>query len=172
MSYVFEPISIDNAEDYARVNTLAWIQSYKGIINDDFLNLINTEEYFKQFVIKLKNKIDDKSNRPFLFKVEDKPVGVLAVRESNYPGYEDCGELGAIYLLDCAKGQGYGKVLFEKAVEELKAMGYTKMINGCLEGNPANNFYQHMGGKLIGNKIFKVPNGQELNENMYFYDNI
>ena len=154
------------------MNTLAWKQSYKGIVNDDFLNLINTEEYIVKLVAKLKKGIDDKSNKLFLLKVDDEPIGVLGIRKSIHPEYDDCGELGAIYLLDSVKGQSFGKVLFNKAVEELKAMGYTKMINGCLEGNPANSFYQHMGGKLIGNKIFKVPNGQELIENMYFYENI
>ena len=51
-------------------------------------------------------------------------------------------------------------------------MGYNKMVNGCLEGNPSNEFYKHMGGKFIETNPFKVPNGQELIENLYFYDNI
>ena len=172
MKYVIENFSIYNAEDYARVNVLAWQQSYKGIVNDDFLNSINTEEYIEQLIVKLKNRINDNTNRLFLLKVDDKPVGVLGVRKSIHAEYKDCGELGAIYLLDSVKGQGFGRILFNKAVEELKAMGYTKMINGCLEGNPANSFYQHMGGKSVGNKCFNIPNGQELIENMYYYDSI
>ena len=43
MNYIIEKMSLNNVEDYARVNSLAWKQSYKGIVNDDFLELINTE---------------------------------------------------------------------------------------------------------------------------------
>ena len=46
------------------------------------------------------------------------------------------------------------------------------MVNGCLEGNVANDFYKHMGGKLVGTNLFNVPNGQVLNENIYYYENI
>ena len=57
--------------------------------------------------------------------------------------------------------------------EELKKMGYTKMVNGCLEGNPSNEFYKHMGGKLVKKIPFVVKNyGQELIENLYYYENI
>lgn len=43
MDYVIENMNIDNFEYYARVNALSWKQSYKEIVNDDFLKLINTE---------------------------------------------------------------------------------------------------------------------------------
>lgn len=42
--YIIENINSSNIEYYARVNALAWLQSYKGIVNDEFLELINTEE--------------------------------------------------------------------------------------------------------------------------------
>lgn len=42
MDYAIENMDIDNVEYYARVNALSWKQSYKGIVNDDFLELINT----------------------------------------------------------------------------------------------------------------------------------
>jgi hypothetical protein len=37
-------------------------------------------------------------------------------------------------------------------------MGYTKMIIGCLNNNPSNNFYKHLGGKFIKTRIFKKLN--------------
>ena len=172
MDYIIEDLNLDNVEDYARVNALAWKQSYKGIIYDDFLELINTEEEIQKSIIRLKNGLGNKYNKAFLLKSNGVPVGVLRVRKPKYEKYSDCGELGAIYLLDIAKGKGFGKILFEKAISELKKMGYNKMVNGCLEGNPSNEFYKHMGGKFIETNPFKVPNGQELIENLYFYDNI
>ena len=172
MNYVFEYLSVENAEDYARVNALAWKQSYKGIIDNNFLELINTEEEIQKSIVRLKNGLGNDYNKAFLLKSDGVPVGVLRVRRSKYEKYSDCGELGAIYLLDIAKSKGLGRVLFEKAVNELKKMGYNKMINGCLQGNPSNEFYKHMGGKLIETNPFKVPNGQELIENLYYYNKI
>ncbi len=78
--------------------------------------------------------------------------------------------VGCIILLDSAKGKGFGKVLFKKAKEELKNMGYKTMIIGCLEKNLSNEFYKHMGGKLVGTNPLTLPNGQKLLENLYYYD--
>ena len=56
---------------------------------------------------------------------------------------------------------------------KLKKMGYKKMVNGCIDGNPSNEFYKHMGGKLVKQISFVVKNyGQELTENVYYYENI
>ncbi len=172
MNYIIEDLSVNNAEEYARVNMLAWRQSYRGIVNDDFIEFINTEEEIQKLIKRLKKSLGNNRNLAFLLRVDNKPVGVLRVREPKYDKYSKCGELGAIYLLDEVKGKGYGKVLFQKAVEELKKMGYKKMINGCLEGNPSNEFYKHMGGKLIEKNSFELPNGQVIPENLYYYDNI
>lgn len=168
-NYVIEKMDLNNVEYYARVNALAWFQSYKGIVNDDFLKLINTEEEIQKAIINLKSGLNDESRR-FLLKSENQYVGILRVRKTKYENYSKCGELGALYLLDNSKGKGYGKVLFEKAINELKNMGYDKMIIGCLSKNPSNEFYKHMGGKFVATSPLTLPNGQELLENLYYYD--
>ncbi len=172
MNYTIEDLSLNNAEEYARVNVLAWEQSYKGIVDDEYIRFINTEEEIKKLTEKLKSKLGNDRNISFLLRVDGKPVGILSVRESKYDKYPNCGELGAIYLLDEVKGKGFGKILFQKTIEVLKKWGYKKMINGCFEGNPSNEFYKHMGGKLVETKPLKLPNGQVINENFYYYDNI
>ena len=48
-------------------------------------------------------------------------------------------------------------------------MGYDKMIICCLVGNPANKFYEHIGGKYIKQRIFEKL---QLPENVYYYENI
>lgn len=173
MNYEIDLLNIDNAYDYALINSRAWLESYKGIIDDEYLKKINTEESIIELSEVLKKKVIEDPNTHFLLKVNSKPVGILHVRKPKYDDYQDCGELGAIYLLNEAKGKGYGKILFEKAKEELKRMGYNKMVNGCLQGNPSNEFYKHMGGKLVKQIPFIVKNyGQELIENIYYYESI
>lgn len=169
MNYLIEKLDLNNAEKYARVNALAWEQSYKGIVNDDFLELINQEDEIQKTIKTLIDGFNDGSRR-FLLKVDNECVGILRVRKTKYEKYSNCGELGALYLLNNAKGNGYGKILFEKAIKELKNMGYKSMIIGCLINNPANEFYKHMGGKLIDNNPLSLPNGHDLIENLYYYD--
>lgn len=169
MNYSIENINIGNAEYYARVNALSWKQSYKGIVNDDFLELINTEPEIQKSISNLKNGLNDDSRR-FLLKYNEEYVGVLRVRKTKYDNYRQCGELGALYLLNSVKGMGFGKVLFDKAISELKNMGYDKMIIGCLSENPSNEFYKHMGGKFVDKNPLTLPDGQELVENLYFYN--
>ena len=72
--------------------------------------------------------------------------------------------------MDAAKGKGFGKILFDKAINELKEMNYDKMIIGCLSENPSNEFYKHMGGKFVDINPLTLPNGQELMENLYYYE--
>ena len=169
MDCIIEKLSIDNVEYYARVNALAWKQSYKGIVNDGFLKLINTETEIQKAISNLKEGLNDSSRR-FLLKCNDKYVGVLRVRKTKYDKYSECGELGALYLLDNVKGKGFGKILFNKAINELKEMNYDKMIIGCLSENPSNEFYKHIGGKFVGTSPLTLPNGQELIENLYYYE--
>ncbi|MDE5596432.1 MAG: GNAT family N-acetyltransferase, partial [Lachnospiraceae bacterium] len=143
-NYLIEKMDLHNIEHYARVNALAWLQSYKGIVNNDFLELINTEEEIQKAIINLKSNLQDGSRR-FLLKEDNQYIGILRTRRTKYEKYSQCGELGALYLLGNVKGNGFGKILFEKALEELKDMGYKSMIVGCLAENPANGFYKHMG---------------------------
>ena len=34
------------------------------------------------------------------------------------------------------------------------------VVVGCLKDNPSNEFYKHMGGKLVDNNILTLPNNQ------------
>ena len=67
MDYIIENMNEDNVESYARVNALSWKQSYKGIVNEDFLELINTEPEIQTAISNLKNGLNDGSRR-FLLK--------------------------------------------------------------------------------------------------------
>ena len=171
MNYVIEKLNLNNVEFYARVNALAWKQSYKGIVDNDFLELINQEDEIGKAIQNLKEGLNDDSRR-FLLKVDNEYVGILRVRKTKYEKYFSCGELGALYLLDNVKNKGFGKILFNKAIKELIDMGHKDMIIGCLVDNPSNGFYKHVGGKLVDNSPLKLPNNQCLIENIYYYSNI
>ena len=170
MNYYIEELNLNNIKDYVIVNAKAWQETYKGIVNDEFLELINTKEEINNSIVK--KSLNNSFDKSFLLKVDKMPVGVIRVCKSRDDNYQNIGEIRALYLLNNVKHQGFGKILFEKAKEEVKKMGFNSMIVGCLALNTnANSFYKHMGGILVSNRNFKLPN-QTINENVYLFREI
>ena len=170
MNYDFEIMNQANAMEYARINIKSWVESYVNIVDEDYLDSINTISEAENMKAALTGSLMDGSLR-YLLKVNDEYVGIFRVRETKYEGFEDYGELGALYLLNRVKNNGYGRIMFDRAKRELKQMGYDKMIVGCLEGNPSNNFYIHMGGVFLKKNPIRIG-GQDLNENIYVFEEI
>ena len=65
----------------------------------------------------MKEGLNDSSRR-FLLKYNNEYVGVLRVRKTKCDNCSRCGELDTLYSLDSVKGKGFGKVLFNKAINE------------------------------------------------------
>lgn len=170
MNYEFEVMSQANAMEYAKINIKSWVESYMNIVDEDYLESINTFKELENMKAALINNLKDGSLR-YLLKVNNEYVGIFRVRETKYEGFEDYGELGALYLLDRVKKNGYGKIMFDRAKRELSQMGYDKMMVGCLEENPSNNFYIHMGGVFLKKNPIRIG-GQDLNENIYIFEEI
>ena len=78
---MIEELSNDNAYEYAYVNSKAWLESYKGIVDEEFLKLINTPEKIKISEDKLKEHLLNKDGLYFLLRVDNKPVGVMNIRK-------------------------------------------------------------------------------------------
>ena len=167
MEYRIRRKTKDDCASVAHVVTVAWNETYKGIVNDDFLNGLYENE--EQRTINSYNKFNENDNHQLVLEVDNKVVGFVNVGSTDETDYDNCGELYAIYIMSEYKGQGYGKKLFEAGIQELKNMGYDKMVIGCLNGNPSNEFYKHMGGKLIKARIFEKL---QLPENVYYFDEI
>ena len=170
MNCIIEELNTNNVSNYVKINTKSWEETYKGIVNAEFLELINTKEEINNSIVK--KSLNNSFDKSFLLKVDKMPVGVIRVCKSRDDNYQNIGEIRALYLLNNVKHQGFGKILFEKAKEEVKKMGFNSMIVGCLALNTnANSFYKHMGGILLTNRNFKLPN-QTINENVYLFREI
>lgn len=167
MNYLIRRKTREDCIHVVHVATVAWNETYKGIVDDDFLNkLYETEE---QRAKEIYNKFNEEDNHQLVLEVDNNIVGFVNVGDTDDTNYDNCGELHAIYILGKYKGKDFGKKLFEAGIEELKKMGYDKMIIGCLVGNPSNDFYKHMDGKLIKTRIFEKL---QLPENVYYFEKI
>jgi N-acetylglutamate synthase-like GNAT family acetyltransferase len=165
-------LTLEDIPDYVKVDTLAWQESYKGLIADSILDEVanNVENSIQKQINKFDN--DKKNNiKKFVFKVNNEAVGMTGIGKSTYEKDEDIGELYSLYLLNKVKKKGYGKMLFYHDVKELIGLGFNSMVIGCLVNNPANDFYKHMGGKLI-EVVTKKIKGYNMTENIYYYENL
>lgn len=174
MNYLIKQVEKEDMYDYMYVHTNAWIETYKGIMADEFLDKIKNE--LNENVEKQKNKfdqlkIDEPDYKRYILYVDNEPVGVLGICKSREEKYSDSGELGCLYLLNKVKKLGFGRILFEKGIEELKKQGFNSMIIYCLKDNPTTRFYEYMGGKLVLSKERRIG-GKDLIENVYYYDTI
>lgn len=167
MNYVIRKKERKDCADVAHVVTVAWNETYKGIVPDEFLNGLYFNE--EQRAINSYDNFNENDNHQFVLEVDGKVVGFVNVGSTDEKDYSNCGELHAIYIINGYKGYGHGKELYNAGVNELKSMGYNKMIIGCLVGNPSNTFYEHIGGKFIKQRIFEKL---QLPENVYYFDKI
>lgn len=174
MGYYIKEVEKEDLDDYVYVNTQAWDETYKGIMSDTFLDKIKNEVDYN--VERLKNnfdqkKIDEPHYKRFILYTDDEAIGIFGVCKSREEKYAESGELCSLYLLNKAKNNGYGRIMFTRAKEELKKMGFKDMIIYCLKDNPATEFYKHMGGKFVYEKGRDIG-GKYLIENIYYYDQI
>jgi GNAT superfamily N-acetyltransferase len=155
----------NDCKDVARVITTSWNETYRGIVPDEFLDnlYLNEDERAERSY----NRFDEKENHQYVLEVKHAVVGYLNVGKSDDKEYTNCGEIHAIYIINNYKGNGYGKEMINAGINELKSMGFDKMIIGCLVGNPSNEFYKHIGGKFVKSRVFEKL---LMPENVYYFD--
>lgn len=167
MNYNIRRSKINDCSAIAHIVTVSWNETYKEIVDKTLLkNLKNNEN---ERVNNSVAKFDENDNNIFVLEVDKKIVGFINIGKTNYRNYSNCGEIYALYILNSFHGKGLGKKLVEAGIQELKKLNCDKMIIGCLEGNPSNKFYEHIGGIKIEKRIFEKL---QLPENVYLFENI
>lgn len=162
MNLVIRKRKVSDSEELAHAIAIVWNTTYKGIVDDEFLiGLLNSE---KQSAERLKNSINEQPHY-YVLVLQNKIIGwIYFTLDSDK--YESSAEIHSLYILKEYQGNGYGKLLYNYAVEIILKSKIKKVIIGCLDGNPSNNFYKHLGGKYIGNHLFR----ERYLENIYLFE--
>ena len=83
-------------------------------------------------------------------------------------GTSNYGEICALYLLPDYFGKGYAKPLFERAVEELRYMGFNRQYLWVLTENiRARKFYEKSGFHINGETRNITISDKSLQETKY-----
>ncbi len=153
---------IDDSNELAHAIATVWNTTYMGIVDDEFLKgLFNNE---KQSAERLKNSVHE---QPYYYVLilNNKIIGWIYFTLDSEK-YENAAEINSLYILKEYQGNGYGKQLYNYAVEIILKNNIRKLIIGCLDGNPSNDFYKHLGGRYIGTSLFR----EKYLENIYLFE--
>lgn len=118
---------------------------------------VDEENYFKKIWHSVFNAPD--KNRAFVLWDDEQPLGFVRVGAmTDYLGLYDCqlpvpkstGEIHQLYVLPGIIGRGYGLMLLNAGLKDLKEMGFTGLI-GCTyrKNRRARDFIVDMGGHHV-----------------------
>lgn len=140
--------SVADSAAIAAVQVLSWRETYAQIIPDSYLAKLTISNRTSIW-----QNILEKSSRTFAYDHGGKIIGFASVglHRDNVPSY--FGELYAIYLLKAFHKKGIGRQLFQAAVEKLHSEQLLPFTTWVLADNPTLNFYTHVGGKIIGERM-------------------
>ncbi len=157
---------LKDCEPWVDVNIRSWNDNLKGVVSDKLLEYMRNK---RESMIE-KAKIDFEENDwKYVLEENSKVIGIMKLKEAEKEEFKGYGEIQILYLYKEEKGKGYGKALVKKGFEVLKKKGYKKVIIGCLEKNPSNGFYKHIGGKFVKQEQWNILNEQYM-ENIYEYE--
>ncbi len=152
----------EDANEIAKLVIDSWQTTYKGLIDDNYLNSLKIENAKKRW----KEEIVE-NNNILIYKEDNKILGVIKYDESE--SEKENGEVFVLYVKPKEKRKGIGTKLFNTAKQELLKCGYKDMIVWCLDGNMiGENFYLKSGGCKKEKRLFNI-NGINVCENKLLF---
>lgn len=151
----------DNPLEISKIYESSWKYTYKNIIPQNYLNSIPTGQWANSI-----NKIG--MNNLVLIE-HGSLIGTASFCKSRWEKYSEYGEIVSIYFLPDYIGKGYGRLLLNKCIKELKQCGFSKVLLWVLEDNHrARKFYEKNG--FIYSEVFRDDNigGKDIREVLYF----
>src|SRR5579872_4795554 len=161
------PATPDDCPAIAHVQIEGWRTTYRGIVNDDYLDSFSHKVRTAQW---RKNLEQDQIT--LVAENEDHVVVGFAGGGPERTGRTDHrGELYAIYLLEQWRRQGVGRQLVARVFESLVKAGMYRILVWSLADNPCRPFYETLGGKLVGEREIEIGE-QKLLEVAYGWDDV
>lgn len=165
---VIREATTEDAAAIAEVHVASWRTTYKGLLPDELLAGLTVEP--REAMWRQAAELSAKDSNYFAPLVAVHPndgiVGFAHVGKEREAESGFDAELYAIYLLQSQQGKGLGRQLFLRSVSNLLERGHRSMRVWVLEGNPAQRFYERMGGQIGDTKKIEVG-GQEYLEISY-----
>lgn len=124
-----------------KLYSAAWKEGYKGLIPQDFLDKITSENYALR--ARVNGFLDEGS---FVAAEDGRIVAHCHARAAKEPELRGWGEIHTLYTHPGYWRQGYGTAVFRRAEDWLFAQGFNNVYLYVLDGNErAERFYKAQG---------------------------
>ncbi len=153
-------VPADDRMAVSKIYEESWKYAYKGIIPQNYLDSIPEGRWAPN--------LDNPGWKTLVCMDAGRIVGTSSFCESRFQQFHGWGEIVSIYLLPNFMGKGYGKLLLETAVSELKSLGYKDIFLWVLEENiKARLFYERFGFTPTKDYLNDHIGGKDLREIRY-----
>ena len=153
-------ITPENASEASHIYANSWKVAYRGIIPDAYLDQLSLERWTPF--------LKDSPFAGLILKVDEAYVATASITRARDDMMKGWGEVVSIYVMPEHFGKGYGKKLFEHAIEALKEMGLEQVYLWVLEDNrQARDFYERNGFWASNDKMTLTIGGKVLTEVRY-----
>ena len=154
------PAAPRDAAGIARVHVASWRETYAGLLPEEMLASLDVDARRDMWLSLLSGPSPSKT-RAFVLEADGEVVGFGACDDQRSPemdaaGYD--GEIGAIYILNVARGCGSGRRLMQRMASFLSERGKKGVSVWVLADNrKARHFYEHLGGQITGQREDRRP---------------
>lgn len=153
-----------DAAAISEIYALSWKTAYRGIVPQPYLDELKLDFWQSKF----QNWLNNNEMEAELLCVDSIPVGCVAYRKARDSAYADWGEIVSIYIHPDYFRKGYGKILLDTALKNLKSSGYQNCYLWVLDGNTnAQQFYKKNGFTGNGEKCECEIMGKQLTDLRY-----
>ena len=131
----------------------SWRSVYHGIVAQDYLNSMSLELRHERFA----QGFDEGASHFYQMLLDELLIGAAVFGKSHTEGFEQDGEISAIYLDKDFIGHGYGHLFFSHVERLLQKEGYAHLVLSLLPENVrAFRFYQAHGYRESANSTLDI----------------
>lgn len=156
MEYVIRKCTAADADGRGKVHYTAWYETYKGLMPDEFLSLLDP--------VTLTERARAHTDNTFVAAVGETVVGFISYLQKSreFVSVKPSAEIVALYVLKEYQGYGIGKSLLNAAQNELTEKNIILFV---LKGNEkAIGFYEHIGFSFTGKSVSQKVSGGTIEE--------
>lgn len=151
------PATLEDAFVIAQVHVRSWQAAYAGLMEAEFLERLSVDER----AIRWRDILQKEESQTFVARQGTSVVGFVSFGKCRDEGApEKRGEIWALYVQPEVWGQGVGRALLEKAVQELRLRRHDGTSLWVLSQNQrAIRFYEAFGFKRVPGREKLVQRG-------------
>jgi GNAT superfamily N-acetyltransferase len=157
---------MEDIHGMGRVYVDTWKAAYQNMIPKEYLDGLTYESWVEKY---RSNFSKTEGYHAAVLLKDDTIIGVVSfmkTRDHDLP--ETCGEIVSIYVLQEYWQQGFGKMMLNWSVQELKKLGFADCALWTLEDNlRAQRSYENFGFKRDGARQSQQIGGKDIWEIRY-----